>query len=282
MTWGRIRRAVAPALFLGAGLLVFATGAVGQPGKDKEKEPGKAFKDKDKDKAPKGGPGGKAEHDLRKAFDALTDLSRTPPAGKASAGLLDQARGYYRAGVKAYPDDAPRAAALAAAAGAAARGLDHLRRADARPVAGLPEPPDAADPKGGAFGGKEGPKGKAPKDDGPKGKFGPEAAGERGPWSEALAALTKSRDVLGEGGAPAGPGADFLAAAKTTYGQARAAYEAGEYRRAAELARAAEAWAHVPEHLGRAAWDEPAGPRVAPEPRGKGPAAPPPPPPVRP
>ncbi len=278
MSRDRIRRAVAPAMFLGAGLLVCATGAVGQPGKDKDKEPGKGFKDKDK--APKGGPGAKAEHDLRKAFGALTDLSRTPPAGKASAGLLDQARGFYRAGVKAYPDDAPRAAELAAAAGAAARGLDHLRRADARPVADLPEPPDAADPNGGG-GGKEGPKGKEFKDDGPKAKFGP-SAGERGPWSEALDALTKSRDVIAEGGPSAGPGADFRAAAKTTYAQARAAYEAGEYRRAAELARAAEAWAHVPEHLGRAAWDEPAGPRLAPDPRRKGTTAPPPPPPVQP
>ena len=279
MTRDRICRAVAPALFLGAGLLVCATGAVGQPGRDKDKEPGNGFKGK----GPKGGPGGKAEHDLRKAFDALTDLTHTPPAGKASAGLLEQARAFYRAGVKAYPDDAPRAAELAAAAGAAARGLDHLRRADARPVADLPEPPDPAAPKGDKEGpkGKEfkddGPKGKGFKGDGPKGKVGPDA-GERGPWSQALDALAKSRDVLPEGGASAGPGADFLAAAKTTYTQARAAYEAGEYRRAAELARAAEAWAHVPEHLGRAAWDEPAGPRVAPEPRGKGATAPPPPP----
>ncbi|HEX4607862.1 MAG TPA: hypothetical protein VH092_06635 [Urbifossiella sp.] len=266
----RPRRAVALALFLTTGLLVAADGAVGQPGKDKGKDKDKGFKDK--------GPGGKAERDLRKAFDALTDLTQTLPAGKASAGLLEQARVYYRAAVRAYPDDAPRAAELAKAANDAARGLEHVRRADARPAAGLPEPPE---PAGVGFVGKEYGKGKAGKDDGPKAKFGPAFPGERGPWSEALDELTKARDVLAGVGPAGGPGADFLAAAKGTYSQARTAYESGEYRRAAELARAAEAWAHVPEHLGEAGWDEPAGPRVAPEPQRKGAGAPPAPPPVK-
>ena len=94
--------------------------------------------------------------------DALTELSQAP-AGKASGGLLDAARGYYRASMKAYPDDAPRAAELAAAANDAARGLTHLRKADFRPAPGLPEPPEP-DRVGG-----------------PKGKDDFKLVGERGP-----------------------------------------------------------------------------------------------------
>jgi hypothetical protein len=269
-------RAMAPALFLTAGLLVVAGGATAQPGKERDKI-------KDKDKGPKAGPEGKAAKDLQKAFDRLTELSQTPPAGKAGGKLLDLAQEFYRAGVRAYPESPWKAAAAAAAVNDTVRGLDHLRRASLKAVAGLPEPPAAFDgPPPPADGPKEkfDPKGK---DDGPKGKEPPAGpAAGRGPWSESLDALTRSRDRLAAAGdAPArGPGRDFLDAAKATYGQARAAYEAGEYRRAGELARAAEAWSNVPGHLARAGWDGPAAPVVAPEPRRKGPGVPPPPPPL--
>jgi hypothetical protein len=75
-----------------------------------------------------------------------------------------------------------------------------------------------------------------------------------------------------------GPARDVLDAAKTVYAQARTAYEAGEYRKAAELARAAEAWSHVPEHLNRAGWEVATTPPVAPLPKPKDRGAPPPPP----
>jgi hypothetical protein len=276
LTTGRV---MAPALFLVTGLLVATAGGVaGQPGKDKEKL---------KDKGPKGGPERKAGKDLRKAFDHITDLAQTP-AGKDGGKLLDHARGFYREAIRSYRDDHRKAGELAAAANDAARGLDHLRRASYRPVAGLPEPPDGpggpplppAGPK------DDGPKGKAPPPppkDGPKGKGPPPipaaGPGEPGPWAEALDALTRAHDrITDAGGSPAkGPARDFLDAAKAAYTRGRTAYEAGEFRRAAELARAADAFAHVPDHLDRAGWDGPVAPPVAPEPKAKRPGVPPPP-----
>lgn len=211
---------------------------------------------------------------------------------------------FYRAGVKAYPDDPRKAAELAVAANDAARGLDHLRRASYQPVGGLPEPPAGFGgppappdgPKGKEPPKEDGPKGKGPKD-GPKGKAppppplkdepkgkeppaipaaGPPTGAE--PWASALDALTRARDrITAAGEAPAGGAArDFLDAARATYARGRTAYETGEYRTAGELARAAEAWSHVPEHLARAGWDGPDGPPVAPEPKKKGLVPPPP------
>ena len=59
------------------------------------------------------------------------------------------------------------------------------------------------------------------------------------------------------------------------YRQARSAYETGDYRKAAELARAADAWLRVGEHLDRAEWDGPAAPPLAPEPKKGAPPLPP-------
>ena len=72
-----------------------------------------------------------------------------------------------------------------------------------------------------------------------------------------------------------GAGRDFFEAAKSAYRQARTAYEGGEYRKAAELARAAGAWLRVGEHLGRAEWDGPGAPPRAPDPTKKAPPPPP-------
>lgn len=258
-------RLIAPALFLAAGVLVAAGGAVGQPGK----EPGK--EKKDKDKGPKGGPE-KGAKELRKAFDGITDIAQGAPAGKEATRLLDHAKGFYRAALKAYPEEPRRFRELALAANDAVRGLDHLRRASYQPVANLPEPPEEFDgpppPKG---------KGAPPPKDGPKARDLPSDPGDRGPWSSALDALADVHNQLAGTEAPTrGAGRDFFDAAKNVYRQARAAYESGEYRKAAELARAADAWLRVNEHLGRAEWDGPAAPPLAPEPKGKG--APPPPP----
>jgi hypothetical protein len=264
-------RLLAPALFLTAGLLVVAAGgAVGQPGK----EPGK--EKKDKDKGPKGGPE-KGEKELRKAFDGITGIAQGTPAGKEATRLFDHAKSFYRAALTAYPDEPRRFRELATAANDAVRGLDHLRRASYQPVANLPEPPAEFD---GPPPPKDGPKGKGappPPKDGPKGRGLRDNPAERGPWSSALDALTDVHNQLATAEAPAkGAGRDFFDAAKNVYRQARAAYEASDYRKAAELARAADAWLRVNEHLDRAEWDGPAAPVLAPEPKGKG--APPPPP----
>jgi hypothetical protein len=260
-------RLIAPALFLAAGFLVVAAGgAVGQPGKDKE--PGK--EKKDKDKGPKGGPE-KGVKELRKAFDGITEVAQAVPAGKEATRLLDHAKTFYRAAVKAYPDEPRRFRELALAANDAVRGLDHLRRASYQPVANLPEPPTDFD---GPPRPKDGPKGKGappPPKDGPKGRDLRDGPAERGPWSPALDALTDVHNQLATLDVPTkGAGRDFFDAARNVYRQARTAYEAGDYRKAAELARAADAWLRVSEHLDRVEWDGPPAPALAPEPKGKG------------
>jgi hypothetical protein len=134
----------------------------------------------------------------------------------------------------------------------------------------LPEPPAESDAP------FAGPKRKGP----PPPDAGPDA--ERGPWTESLDALTRARDRLAEADrAGGGPARDVLDAARGVFAQARAAYDGGEYRKAAELARAAEAWSLVPEHLTRAGWEASAAPLTAPEPRRKDRGAPPPPPPLK-
>jgi predicted lipid-binding transport protein (Tim44 family) len=258
-------RLVAPALFLAAGLLAVAAGAaVGQPGKDKE--PGKEKKDKDKGKdGPKGGPE-KGAKELRKAFDGITEAAQAP-ADKDAGKLLDHAKAFYRAAVKAHPDDPRKAGELALAVNDTVRGFEHARRAAFRPVADLPAPPDES-------GGPPTPKGKdaPPPKDGPKGKDARDLPADRGPWTLAFDALTAVQERLATAEAKTGAGRDFLDAAKTANRQARVAYEGGDYRKAAELARAADAWLRVTDHLDRAEWTAPP---VAPEPKKGAPPLPP-------
>jgi len=258
---------LAPALFLATGLLVVGAdgSALGQRQKDKEKE---KIKEKLKGKGKKEG-AAKGAKDLRRAFDGITDLTQLPPAGKEATRVLDHAKRFYREAVRQYQVEPRPSAELAVAAKDAVRGLEHMRRAAARPVPGLPEPPTENVPP---FGG--------PKRKGPPPADAREDA-ERGPWSEALNALTEARERLTDvesGSAINGLARDFLDSAKAVYRQARTAYESGDYRRSAELARAAEAWAHVPEHLERAGWEGIRTPGLAPPPKAKGSGAPPPPP----
>lgn len=269
MSYFTNRRLIAPALFLTAGLLVLSVegNLIGAAFAQKDK------KDKDKEKKDKDSRGdpGKAAKDLRKAFDTITDLSQTGTGGKESTRVLDHAKRIYREAIKVYGTDPRRAAELAAAANDAARGVGHLNRANARPVAGLPEPPAETDRPGG-------PKGKGP----PAWNAG--AGAEPGPWSEALEGLANARERLSGmelAVPPTGPSRDLLDAARSVYEQARTAYEAAEYRKSAELARAAEAWSHVPEHLVRAGWESDP-PALAPDPKVKGTGAPPPPPSIKP
>jgi hypothetical protein len=267
------KRLIAPALFMITGLIVISADGtvIGAANAQKDKKD-KDKKDKDfKDKDFKGEPG-KASKDLRKAFDKITDLSQTGVVGKEATRVLDHAKRFYREALKAYPFDPRRVAELAEAANDAARGLEHLNRANAKPVAGLPEPPADFDRP---FGG---PKGKGP----PAWNAG--AAAEPGPWSEALEELANARERLAwvDPATPVtGASRDVLDAAKAVYEQARTSYEAAEYRKAAELARAAEAWSHVPEHLVRGGWEITTGPPpLAPDPKARG--APPAPPAIKP
>ena len=204
------------------------------------------------------GKGDKAGKDLRHAYDALTEVSLLVRAdkgkGKDKAGpevtrLTDQAKEVYRAAHRATRDeDRFRSKELSKAANDAARGLLHQLRAGAPPAADLPPPPDV-----------------------------------QGPATAARDLLQRAYDRIADAGAgpDRGPGRDFLDASRRAYERARQAYLDRDYVRAAELARGAEAWTHVGEHLLRA---EGADARVErdrrpppPPPPGRG--APPPPPP---
>jgi len=161
-------------------------------------------------------------------YDLLADTAPPPrPPGKkddaAAAGrrLHDAARKLYREAVKANDGDGPPAPELAAAAHDAARGLKHFATAT-RPVdPDLPRPP-----------------------------AGPRDAD---PWEQARGDLRRAKERLAKPEADGGPaGKEFRDAAKKAYTAGREAYEAKEYDKATELARAAEAWSHVGEHLDRA------------------------------
>src|SRR5579875_3659465 len=166
------------------------------------------------DKGPKRG-----KNDLQKAYDALTDVAVWTEAGRARpprdlAPLIDQAKDLYRDAVRAAREEELwRADELAKAAHDAARGLVHALRADAPSVRGMPTPPlrDNYD-----------------LDD----------------------LLRRTRDRLEDIAAlrPRGAGRAFLDAARRLYDQARQA-DREEAFRALQLARAAEAWTHVGEHL---------------------------------
>lgn len=169
------------------------------------------------DKGPK-----KGKDHLPKAYEALTDVTAWTEGGRARpprdlAPLIDRAKDLYRSAVKsAREEDLGRADELAAAAHDAARGLVHALRADAPAAKGVPLPPLRDD-------------------------------------DELDDLLRRTRDRL-EGSAEfarGGAGREFYDAARRFYDRAnRAGRE--DSARAMQLARAAEAWAHVGEHLTQA------------------------------
>jgi hypothetical protein len=169
------------------------------------------------DKGPK-----KGKNDLQKAYDALTDVTAWTETGRARlprdvAPLIDQAKDLYRDGARAAREEELwRADELAKAAHDAARGLVHVLRADAPAVRGIPAPP-------------------------------------RRDNYELDDLLRRTRDRLEDVGAlaPRGAGKAFLDAARRLYDQARQAGR-DDTSRSLQLARAAEAWTHVGEHLMRA------------------------------
>jgi hypothetical protein len=164
----------------------------------------------------------KGKDNLEKAYNALTDVAAWTEGGgtrppRDLAPLIDQAKDLYRDAAKAARDDSLwRADELAAAAHDAARGLVHALRADAPAAKGLPAPPLRDD-------------------------------------YELADLLRRTRDRLEDFGdlTPRGPGRAFFDAARRLYDRASRAGR-DDTARAMQLARAAEAWTHVGEHLDNA------------------------------
>jgi hypothetical protein len=67
--------------------------------------------------------------------------------------------------------------------------------------------------------------------------------------------LERLKDSLDDVGESVGVGKTFVEGARTVYAQAREAYTAGEYRKAAELAHGADIWTHVGEHMQNAGYE---------------------------
>jgi hypothetical protein len=196
-------------------------------------------------KGPKGGPKDgpkKGKDHLQKAYEGLTDVAAWTDRGRARPPrdlepLIDQTKDLYRDAVRAARDDEPRRAdELAAAAHDAARGLVHALRADAPEARGVPVPPRQGD-------------------------------------YELSDLLWRTRDRLEDIGAlgSRGAGRTFLDAARRLYDRARQAGR-DDTVRAIQLARAAEAWTHVGEHLMRA--EQEVGLRRSPERRREPPPPP--------
>ena len=195
------------------------------------------------------GPPGKGD-ELRKAYDLLR---RIKADGDGAARPEDRLRDWtgraarlYRKGVEAAKDGDPRRAhEFGLAAHDLARAVDHARNASRydRPDPDLPPPHD----------------GRGPDDRGP---------GRR----ELRKAYDRIRD-MDDDGRDAADGKFYLDAARDLYNAARRDAEADRPERAGELARAAEAMTHVPEHLARAEerdrGPEPKGKHGRPEPKEK-------------
>lgn len=178
-------------------------------------------------KPPKGGPKGDPAHDLRKAHETITQVSLILTREREPAQtvqLLGHAKQFYRSAHQAFVrGDVERAREWAKASNDAARGIRHLLIAAAPAVDDLPLPDDVGFTSG---------------------------AADRA-WRE----LERARDrfLAAEAWQASGEAArDFDQAGRQVYEQARDAYAAQKYERAAELGRAAEAWAHVGEHVARA------------------------------
>ena len=171
---------------------------------------------------PKGrGPKGPGKDHLQKAYVALSEVSvrmnadrLRPPRDLTT--LFDRTKDLYRDALKAdREEERRRADELGLASHDAARGLLHALRANAPAVAGLPAPPVRDD-------------------------------------DELDELLRRTADRLEDADRDGrGAGRAFLDAARRLYDQARRANR-DESVRAIQLARAAEAWTHVGEHLNRA------------------------------
>lgn len=197
--------------------------------------------------AKKKGPGG-PEGELHRAYELLRRLrSEGSPAGKPEERLKDlteRATRLYRQAIEAEKKGDDHAShEYGIAAHDLARAVDHARNAAQveRPDPELPPPPPGRGPEG------------------------TRERTRRDLW-HAYDRIHEARDR------DDGPEAKFyLDAARDLYTAARRDAEADRDERAGELARAAEAITHVPEHLARAAddgdRDRPKAKRDRPEPR---------------
>jgi hypothetical protein len=182
-------------------------------------------KGKEKPKGKKGAPG----DDLRKAYELLRRVRSDSGGGRTHERIkdwTDRATRIYRQAIRASEDGDPRRAReLGTAAHDLARAADHalnaarLDRADAD----LPPPPEGS---------------------------GPEDAEER-TRRDLYRAYERIRSVGLD--RPESDARFYLEAARDVYNAARRDAESGRDERAGELARAAEALTHVPEHLSNAA-----------------------------
>jgi hypothetical protein len=190
-----------------------------------------------KAKGKKGAPG----DELGKAYDLLRRIRSDAGPGRTEERITDwtnRATSLYRKAILSQEQgELRRARELGLAAHDLARAVDHARNAARfdRPDPDLPLPPDGV---------------------------GPVDLGER-----TRRDLSRAYDRIQDWGEPgADPSARFyLDAARALYNAARRDAEDGRDERAGELARAAEAITHVPEHLSRAGEDGPVdrGPRGA-------------------
>jgi hypothetical protein len=190
----------------------------GPPPKGKVKAKGKG--------EPKKKVGRESGGDLKKAYDLLRRLRADDNgSGRPEERLrdwTDRAAGLYRSGLKAQSaGDMPSAREFGTAAHDLARAADHARNAVRydRPDPDLPPPSD---------------------------DFGLEDTRER-----ATRDLYRAYERLGWlADTPKLEGSEFyIKAARDLYNAARRDLEAGREERGGELARAAEAMTHVPEHL---------------------------------
>ncbi len=178
----------------------------------------------------------KGKDHLQKTFEALTDVAAARPP-RDLAPLVERAKDLYREALKAARgDEFRRAEELGAAAHDAARGLVHALRADASAPKGVPAPPLRDEYE-----------------------------------LEDLLSRTQDRLEDFRDVATQGAGRAFYDAARRLYDRARRAGK-DDSARALQLARAAEAWTHVGEHLDNA--DSRVGARREP-PRRREPPAPP-------
>ncbi|WP_435022319.1 hypothetical protein TA3x_001651 [Tundrisphaera sp. TA3] len=216
-------------------LLGVALASAMPPGGPDDDPPPPPHKAKKEDRAKKDGPGPGGE--LRKTYDLLRRLRADGrPAGRPEERLKDwteRSVKLYREAIKASEKgDERRSHELGIAAHDLARAVDHTRNASTyAPDDELPPPPGPGGPEG--------------EDD--RIRHDLRRAHER------ILALADGDEIEAK---------FFYDASKDLYNAARRDAEAGRMGRAGELARAAEALTHVPEHL-TAANDE-NGPRFGP------------------
>jgi hypothetical protein len=221
---------------------------------------------------------------LAQAYDALTVVGLSERGeGKQTDRLLDSSREFYRTAHKAYQDgDYEKADETALAASDSARGILDTLKANASKQARLPLPPVVGPmgpppPRGdrppppprGDRNAPPPPRGdRPPPPPGDKDAPPPPPRGDRDappppppggpaaarePEAAARDMIRRVDDRLKD--APAdgkGPGRVFLDAAHKSLDLAKQAQQDGDSFKAVNLARAAEAWSHVEEHLTRA------------------------------